>query len=419
MKIVLLLGPSSVGKSTLCEELRASRGWEVLSSDEVMKKIHMGAGDELRKKLIDSGLTAQLLPYMTEDAVVRLCQIGMLTISKGEHLIVDYFVKGPLLPDIEHALNDAGFEQSVIETLSKTLRAVGQVHRDHKFPSLEETLLNEAFLNANEPHKTIIIDTVPGSNPTASAELLMNFNRRADNYRQKNGDESLETYTVLAYLSPEKLSERIQRRNVEADQFNNPKNRRIGLFPFRQMSRLVVATSSASENFTLATLSHQELFKAAYQHNKFIPGVTETSPAILRFKKAGEAAIQYVKLSKNFAMPAMPGNCSNTQVTLTIRDNLHFDAMIDTSGSNPKMLADKLLNELNSLQSSRLHLLNEEGKVEKKSLLRQTSPEQLSKAKEIVQRYKTQIEHEVSVSSAGIETDEKKEEDVAKGPGTS
>ncbi len=356
MKIVLLLGPSSAGKTTLCEELRSSRQWEVLSSDDIFDKIRMDEGDRFREELNKAGLIERLLPYMPEESVVRLCQKGLLTISKGEHLITNYNVKSPFFPEIEGALGDAGFEQAKIKALSDTLRDVGQVYLAHQFPNLEETMLNQAFSHPPDPNKTIIIDTIPGPTPSITAKLLANFDHQADNYRKKYGDASIETFTVLAYISPEQLSERVERRNIEADLAHNPKNKREGLFPVEQLSGLVAARTAPAAGSPvapiLATVSSQQLLNIAYKHKQFNPDDIETRPGILRFKRVGEAAIESVKLSKKFDMPK---NNSNAQVPLMVRDNFHFDAMIDTSAGDPKKLADQLLDEIGSVQEKRAY----------------------------------------------------------------
>ena len=120
MHVVLLLGSSTAGKSSLCRELVTTHGWKSSSIDEMVDKIVNMNPSDLKlfmfEKLNASGVIQNLQTLMTEEEIVTLCSRGVLTISKGNYLITAHGFPDPLLPNLEDVLKKAGFMKSNIYT---------------------------------------------------------------------------------------------------------------------------------------------------------------------------------------------------------------------------------------------------------------------------------------------------------------
>src|SRR5262249_620577 len=128
--------------------------------------------------------------------------------------------------------------------------------------------------NTNNSGKSIVLDIVPDEHGTANEcleqfekraqQCLEQFEKRAQQYRDQNSSETLTTSVVFAYCPPQKLTERIQERNRNAE-INNPKDKRTDLRPFEQLAALVTAdkkTDGTSKNI----LSRTELFYLVNRH---------------------------------------------------------------------------------------------------------------------------------------------------------
>ena len=398
MKVVLLIGSSTAGKSSLCKELMTEHKWESMSADDVSRKIDIERSEffkiEILKVLRKKGLIANLQSLMTEEEIYKLCGTGMLTISKGEHKITESQFSDPSLPGLESVLNNAGFDESEALEISKTLRLVSQVEDEqlkHKMddmypPQIEVArLYDEAF--SKDSKSTIVLDVAPGEDGNVKS-LINNFEARAQKYRDLNPDAPLTTHVAFAFCSPQKLSERILERNRKADEANDPMNKRVGLDPLSQLASLVTAenkiTDSPKNNF-----SRDELFTLVSQHantdrigdSLFLENPVD--PEILQ--QSHDEKIQVVTTTKSGAVKLHPdsdadqlqafdkprigskktieeyGKLANRfgffenqeRASLNIRAGLSFDAIIDTgSGKSAAVLANELVEKLEKPQIS-------------------------------------------------------------------
>jgi len=84
MKIVLLLGPSSAGKSTLCSALVAKHGWNTHGCDQVGEIIQKERTPLLLGEMLKRGLFEKLSPYMDESAIIKLAETGQLDLVRGD-----------------------------------------------------------------------------------------------------------------------------------------------------------------------------------------------------------------------------------------------------------------------------------------------------------------------------------------------
>ncbi|HAU1733639.1 TPA: hypothetical protein JBI89_13460 [Legionella pneumophila] len=375
MHVVLLLGSSTAGKSSLCRELVKTHEWKSSSIDEMVDKIVNMSPSNLKlfmlKKLNASGVIQNLQTLMTEDELVTLCSRGVLTISKGSHLITAHGFPNPLLPNLEDILKKAGFIESEISKLAKELRFVTKIDD----PTV--MLYDEVFDKGNSG-QSIVIDLVP--NPDESAkECLEYFKKRAQQYREENPSEILTTSIVFAYCPVQKLSERIQERNRKAG-IDNPMDKREGLFPFHQLATLVTADKLFDDS-SEHVLSRNELFYMVNKHantdkngdSLFLENpvdidalqqsyheevqIVTTSDHVVKLQinddslelssddlpriGSKKTIEEYSKLANGFGFFE-----NQERASLNISKDIDFDAVINTAKGNPATLANEFLEKL-------------------------------------------------------------------------
>lgn len=397
MRVILLLGPSSAGKSTLCKELEKIPHWKILGDDAIRDFIRAERIATLKPEMLDvlnkHGFLDKLKPYISSDRLLTLCTTGILTISHGNHPIAHQSFPNPGLPGLEKVLKDAGFsnEQQIIE-LAKNLRFVAQlgndVNKKHPYPDLIETLYDKAFDIKHEQEATIILDVVPPPKDEIK-EFLNHFAKRAEKFRDKFPNMPLETATVFAYCAPLKLSERIKQRNEDAKEYNNPADRREGTFPFEQLGGVITTTSKNNDTPSLlGELSGAQLLLIAIAHiiqssnaqnyltdlidpNAFTsptavkPNVVETKTEAVKLRsdddliqpdhstKANystkEIAERFSRLTNVFGIY---GSDSKEKIPLAIRQGLKFDIFLDMGKRDAKSLVQELLDNLKSEKQS-------------------------------------------------------------------
>ncbi|HAU4159326.1 MULTISPECIES: hypothetical protein [Legionella] len=385
MHVVLLLGSSTAGKSSLCRELVKTHEWKSSSIDEMVDKIVNMSPSNLKlfmlEKLNASGVIQNLQTLMTEDELVTLCSRGVLTISKGSHLITTHGFPNPLLPNLEDVLKKAGFIESEISKLAKELRFVTKIDD----PTV--MLYDEVFDKGNSG-QSIVIDLVP--NPDESAkECLEYFKKRAQQYREENPSETLTTSIVFAYCPVQKLSERIQERNRKAD-IDNPMDKREGLFPFHQLATLVTADKLFDDS-SEHVLSRNELFYMVNKHantdkngdSLFLENpvdidalqqshheevqIVTTSDRVVKLQinddslelssddlpriGSKKTIEEYSKLANRFGFFE-----NQERVSLNISKGIDFDAVINTAKGNPTTLANEFLEKLEKSKISPEHV---------------------------------------------------------------
>ncbi|HHX8430845.1 TPA: hypothetical protein ACVO1V_002948 [Legionella pneumophila] len=375
MHVVLLLGSSTAGKSSLCRELVTTHGWKSSSIDEMVDKIVNMSPSERKlfmfEKLDAAGVIQNLQALMTEEEMLTLCSTGVLSISKGNHLITAQGFPNPLLPNLEDVLKKAGFIESEISKLAKELRFVTKIDD----PTV--MLYDEVFDKGNSG-QSIVIDLVP--NPDESAKKCLEyFQKRAQQYSEENPSETLTTSIVFAYCPVQKLSERIQERNRKAD-IDNPMDKRVGLFPFHQLATLVTADKLFDDS-SEHVLSRNELFYMVNKHantdkngdSLFLESPVDpdalqqsyneevqiviTSDRVVKLQinddslelssddlpriGSKKTIEEYSKLANKFGFFE-----NQERASLNISEGIDFDAVINTAKGNPATLANEFLEKL-------------------------------------------------------------------------
>lgn len=376
MRVVLLMGASSVGKSTLCEELIKTHHWKSSSLDEASLLMERKSDlIKLKPELQEAVRSSNLLGLMSEHEILTLCVRGQLNISQGNHVITGHQFSNPELPGLETVLANAGFEERKLESLSTTLRKVADIGKDMPI----YMLYDDVFSLENE-NETVVVDIFPTAISVLPA--LEDFQERAAKFQAAHPDIHLSAHTVLAYCPPQFLSRRIQERNQRAEQEGNLDNKRVGVFPFNQLATVLTAapqTASATPQYSLTT---DELFDIAKKHGKqasdaslyiedpFDPSIltelpkTENSatevhdgkvvitheddlnqPTIEASPRIGtaEQITQYRQLHEDL------GFSDFKEAVLSIRHREAYDAFIDTSKGDAQSLATTLVTELDAL----------------------------------------------------------------------
>lgn len=369
MKVVLLLGSSTAGKSTLCKELVSKHNWKSVSSDEICEKIFKEQkpkiNTEIQDELTKKDLFTKLQSFMSEEEVLELSDFGQLTISKGNHQLTKPIqFPNPDLPELEEVLKKAGFNESDIPELASDLRSVTKIgdttNQKYQFsiPKIMDRLYDETY--SQDQDASIILDLVPDQE--GKYELFEHFEMRAQQYRDKNPGNVLTTYIVLAYCPPQKLSERINKRNKIAEESGNLVDKREGLFPFYQLASLTTVKSEKPD-LSSDKISRDELFDIVDKHarttgmddsiflenpvdydalqqagdNDEIQSSSFNKPRIGSKEKIEE----YSRLTNQFGFFE-----NQERAFLIIPNKEKYDAIINTSSGNPITLANELLQKL-------------------------------------------------------------------------
>ncbi len=335
VKVILLLGPSSAGKTTLCNTLVKEHSWYTHGCDQVGEIIQKEATVFLAQKLKKYGLVEQLSPFMSEKAVIALAATGKFDLVHND-ISIDHQFRNPDFQGLEDILSQAEFSGIELENLTKILHKVGKLFEE--LPPVDglERMLEDIFKLPSDA--TVIIDDVPPPDGNVKA-MIQDFKERLSEHARSNGCE-IEYATVLAFCPPKVLSTRIQRRNEIADSSGNPENKkdkRVGVFPFFQLSQLITTAEADGLIDEAKTLSKLQLLMIALKH--LPPGIGDGE--VRKAKAIFKAGVhEYKKLMHEFKL-------SNTNnVTVMPREDLEAHAVIDLSKESSSIeLARELIDK--------------------------------------------------------------------------
>lgn len=339
MKIVLLIGASSVGKSSICAELKDKHQWNVLSFDEVARRVRKPEYLELFKEL-------SLL--MTDSEIFQLCHKNSLTISSEKHCVETYEFADPSLPDLENLLKRAGFDEHQIVSLSGKMRTL--VVSYVSYHQIMEELFKQTFQQFDDD-TAVVLDVIPDRYGNANA-VLEQFEKFCQKYRESHPD--LSTFTALVYCLPVTLSERINKRNHEAIIQDKPHEIRKGLFPFQQLASLITISNQDSKQPDLGSFSKEELRGIFVAHSLINPKTTDisiTSSHSTHLPSEQGVGLQKIKSSDYQNLKKKFGFFKHQkQGILSIPQALHFDITINTETGCPAVLTETLLSQTTSSQ---------------------------------------------------------------------
>lgn len=316
MKVVLLLGSSSAGKSTLCDALVREHGWYTHGVDKVGEILQRERTPLLLGKLRERALIERLSLYMNELAITKLAETGQFELVHKDISIKHQF-KSPGFQGLEAILKRAGFADKELAALAHSLHEVGEVFETCLQNPIDRMLDDIFRLPADA---SVIIDEVPPIYDDLKS-MLQDYREKIVE-RAKIDGRTIEYATVLAFCPPKALSSRIHHRNESAVISGDPGNKREGVFPFLQLSQLISAAETDDARDEARTLSKIQLLMIALRH--LPPGVGEgDNKKAKAIFKAG--AHEYRELMRMFRL----SDASN--VIISPRADLDAHAVIDLS----------------------------------------------------------------------------------------
>lgn len=337
MKVILLLGPSSAGKTTLSDALVREHGWYTHGVDKVGEILQRERTPLLLQKLRERGLIERLSSYMNEGAITTLAEKGQFELVYNG-ISIKHLFKSPDFQGLETILNRAGFVDKELEDLTHSLHEVGKVFETCLQNPIDR-MLDDIF--RLPPDASVIIDEVP--------PIYDDLKSMLHDYREKLLERAradgctIEYATVLAFCPPKALSARIQHRNAAADISGNPENKREGMFPFLQLSQLICAAEVDGALDEARTLSKLQLLMIAFKHLPPGIGEGEAKKAKAVFK-AG--AHEYRELLRQFKFSEA------NNISALPREDLGAHAVIDLSkGDSPSELARELIAKTSDIPS--------------------------------------------------------------------
>ncbi len=337
MKIVLLLGPSSAGKSTLCGALVREHGWYTHGADQVGEVLQKERTAALLERLQERGLFQRLSPYMSESEITTLAATGQLNLTYRSVSIKHQF-ENPEFHELKTVLAQAGLPEQDLEALTHLIHEVGDVFKTLPMTDGLERMIDDVFKLPSDA--SVIIDQVPPNEGDVN-QMINDFREKITQHAAIDGRE-IEFATVLAFCPPKALSERIHHRNTSAELSGDLVNKREGMFPFLQLSQLISTVKADGEIDHARTLSKMQLLLIALRHLPPEVGKDEAKKAKAIFR-AG--AHEYRELMKRFRFSDETSN-----VSISHREDLGAHAVIDlSSDTSPSDLAIELIAKITDI----------------------------------------------------------------------
>ena len=338
MKVVLLLGASSTGKSTLCNELASKYHWKVADTDEFHYEAYPKATNAVKPvtDALSENCHECLVRYKLTDKIVDFAITrGLHFQDSGYELTPQSYYQEPT----EEILKKAGVRDEDIPLLADFLREVVTNTEDlievMPFKGLKQFFnyyLDHTFAQELEPNDTIILDVNP--HPEFDpAKISAALDEYVKDYSNDHQDQSIELFKVIAYCPPQILSERLQQREESGYEGNTGK----GLFSFEQLSLLVTALPDEYEGSDIIDkLSPGDIGRIVEKH------VERASVDVEIFTKARHY------LAKEF------GIHDDKPVKLVPNKKFSCDAIVDTSKHDAATLAKNLVKRINGCADPQL-----------------------------------------------------------------
>lgn len=332
MKVILLLGPSSAGKSTLCNALVREYGWYTHGIDRVSDILQKEQTPLLLEKLREQGLIKRLSSYMSEEAIITLIETGQFDLVKDDISIKHQF-NSPDFSGLDTILKQTGFAGKELEELTHALHEVGELLKTMPKPNSIDRMLDDVFMFP--PDASVILDLVPPERGDVKS-ALDDFREKLFE-RAKMDGSTIEYATVLAFCPPKTLSNRIHHRNISAVISGDLRDNREVKWSFLQLSQLISVAETDGALDEARTLSRMQLLLIALQHLPSGVGEGETKKAKAIFKAGVH---EYRELMKIFKLS------ETSNVIVSPREDLDAHAMIDLSkDASPSDLARELIDK--------------------------------------------------------------------------
>lgn len=364
MRVILLLGSSSAGKSTLCQGVMAATNskWKIRDTDTFGQYCIGQAVEAFSQKHDIQGLLSEL--GMSPDQIVNFSMTGSFRAGAS----IPFQFKDLELTGVEQVLKDLKIADERIPPLIAELHKVIK-NRDELgalIPQPSQEFLNrffeKLFSETFAADDTLIIDVNPHPEvgPAVISKLL---DQHVERYSKQQG-QNIESFKVLAYCPPATLSDRMVKRMKEKkdDDYMGE-----GIFPFQQVAMLVSAQHADEKSEPAPTkwgaigeLSRKNVFDIAKKHIKYnekdpLVIVDSEEPEAMQASKANELGSSDAEMPLVAPKPVVEayhhltakfGFLGNeTRIKLKVSRDFQCDVIIDTS----KQDANDLVHEIDHL----------------------------------------------------------------------
>lgn len=327
MKFVLLIGPSSAGKSSICKEVKKQDSrWRVTSIDKTIEKLHKESV-ALLPQFVETNCPL-LTKYMTDEEIKAVCFTGVLSMSKCSPPVTDLRFSSPKYQEAEEYSKATGLTGQELTEFVRELRSVGQFFEARDKININERLFDETFDRSMGDDDCVIIDIIPGNTIEETQAIINEFQTRAEAFRRVNGNRPVETYVSLAYCPPSEISKRVLERN------KTPGEERSYLQGITQLQGVVKASPyPVKNNLTpLGHVSRTGMIEIAQAHETHLDPKTKMENALASGNR----------LARGLGME------DNQKIAhLVVPENLKVDLILNTADGPPDQLAKQVLDKTN------------------------------------------------------------------------
>ena len=318
--IVFLLGTSTAGKSTICEEIARQDlslpveqrlGWFVWGND-----LEMEADEPRCRGYLEGNTKFQSI----ENSFPEVMHIfSAIAFGQVQDNATGKPIKLPLLKEVKSdddspstylPLSDEEFDKGLGEFLAQTggrynegaLRTLRSLAQDNPGNFREragftgnacaERMFDRAIENSRNGLPTII-DVVPNHNDGEGGGIIEHFKKYSES---KNF--ICPTNLTLVHVPVTELATRMGERNRQAlAEGGNPGNRRDGIFPFQQYASVFGARSEDGVPLDREVLQRGDVHAAVYEFGR--KGGGRGGERLWDMESQTEAALEAIKIAKD------------------------------------------------------------------------------------------------------------------------
>ena len=330
MKVVLVLGPSGSGKSSLCRKLVENHRCKLADTDEFYDQAYPKAQDAVKRTIVSLSEEVRecLARYKLTDRLVNFPITGELYLDNG----VKIGIESVHQESTTELLKQAGIAETDIPSLAACLRHIVEQSQTIKevvlFRGLEpffNAYLEHAFAQDFESDDTLVLDVNPHSE-FGPAQILAAVRQRIQSYSDAHPEQSVDLFKVLAYCPPLEHSKRLRSREESGYAGNTAR----GLYSFEQLLLLVKAVPGDDNGAgVIDRLSLKDVGKII---NNCIP---EARKDLGIFTKARH------EFARKFGFDAHVDT-----VQLVTSEEFPCDAIVNTNAANATDLAQTLIDKV-------------------------------------------------------------------------
>lgn len=334
MKIVLVLGPSGSGKSSLCRKLVENHRCKLADTDEFYDQSHLKAQNAVKRAIASLSADARecLSIYKLTDRLVNFPIKGELFLDNG----VKIGIQSVYQESTVKQLKKSGISETDIPSLVTSLRRVVEQSQAMKevvlFRGLEpffNAYLDHALTQDFQADDTLVLDVNPHPE-FGPAQILASVRHHIQVYRAAHVEKSVDLFKVLAYCPPLELSRRLRSREQSGYTGNTSRM----LYSFEQLLLLVNAVPECQHDPDVI--------------DKFI--LKDTGDIVINcVPEARTNPELFTKTRREFARSFGLDDHIDT-VQLVPVDEFPFDEIVNTNTATASDLAQTLIDKVHQWQ---------------------------------------------------------------------